>query len=104
MRGIGQDGPGDGDPLLLPTRKAQAPLADQGVVSLRQFLDKLVRLRHLGRGDDLFHSRVPPGKADILPDRCRKEESLLKDDRDWLRRQSSLILRTSTPSMENSPK
>jgi hypothetical protein len=34
--------PGDGDPLLLPARQADAPFADLGLVSRRQPLDELL--------------------------------------------------------------
>ena len=39
-----EEGPGQGDPLALAAREREAPLADDGVVALREVLDELVGL------------------------------------------------------------
>ena len=55
---VGEDGPGQGDPLALAAREGEAPLADDRVVAPRQLLDELVR-------------PAPPGPPPRSPRRWR---------------------------------
>src|SRR5207247_7030207 len=57
------------DALPLPTRQLHAPLADLGFVALRKALDELVRVRRLGRGDDLLPARAGGRIGDVVGDR-----------------------------------
>jgi hypothetical protein len=49
--GIGDERPGDRDPLALPARQARAALADDGVVPVRQLENEFVGAGELGRGE-----------------------------------------------------
>ena len=46
--GIGQYGAGNRDPLTLPAAELDTPLADQRIITLGQYLDKLRRVGHAG--------------------------------------------------------
>src|SRR5437868_2692027 len=50
---VAENGAGQGDPKLLADVERMAHLADRGFVTFGQPLNELVRMRHLGRFDDL---------------------------------------------------
>jgi hypothetical protein len=55
-----EDDAGDGDALALAARQLHAPLADLGVVAVREVRDELVGLRRAGRLADLLQRGVEP--------------------------------------------
>src|SRR5204862_1365323 len=81
-RGIPDQRPGDGDALPLAPGERRTALADDGVVALFEARDELVRVRRLGRGDDLFHPGIALAVGDVLPDRRSHEHGILEHDAD----------------------
>ena len=61
-RGVGDQRPGQRDPLALPAGQGEALLADDGVVAVRQVADELVGLGGPGRRDDLLLGRGRAGR------------------------------------------
>ncbi len=76
---VAQQGPGDGDPLLLTAGETVPAGADHRVVPVGQPGDQVVDLRGLGRVLDLGVGRVGPGVAQVLPDRGVQQVGLLAD-------------------------
>ena len=81
-RSIAQNSPRNGDPLALPTRKANSSLTDNGVVALGQKSNKLMgiggttgRLKIIQHGIGLAHPKV-------IRHRAMKKISVLVDHRD----------------------
>ena len=68
----------DAQKLPLSLRKT-AVLADDGVIALRQTLDKAVAVRRLRRGDDLLAGGVRLAQRDILPDGRVADPCVLQD-------------------------
>ena len=81
-RRVGERGAGERDALPLAARQREPPLADHGVVAVRELEDELVGLRHARRGLDLGIARARTGEGDVLPDGRREEEALLEHDVD----------------------
>ena len=52
--GVGDQRPGEGDPLPLAAGEGEPLLADDGVVAVGQLADELVGLRRPGGGEDLL--------------------------------------------------
>ena len=75
--GVGDQRPGEGDPLPLAAGERESLLADDAVVALGQLADELVGLGRPGRGEDLLLGRVRPSVGDIGLDRVGEEERLL---------------------------
>ena len=75
--GVDQDGPGDGEALALAAGEAHPPLADQGVVALRELGDEVVRVRRPRRRLDLLLGRLGAPVADVLARRSVEQEGLL---------------------------
>jgi hypothetical protein len=57
-----------------------AALADIGVVAVRKALDELVRADGTGGGLHLVVVGVGPAERDVVADRAREQEALLRDD------------------------
>ena len=79
---VGDQCPGQGDPLPLPAGQRQALLADHGVIAFRQPPDELVGLRRRGGGEYLLVSRVWPPVADVGADGIGEQEAVLHDQAD----------------------
>ena len=77
---VGQDGPGDGQPLALAAAESHAALADQGLVPVGQTLDELGGICGVrGQGDP--RSGCPAiAIGDVLGNRAVEEEDILLDD------------------------
>ena len=86
MRGILEQGAGDGHALLLPAGEGDAFLADQGVVALREGEDHIVDGGSPGGGFDHFlvGHVAPNAIGDVLADGAGEEEGLLFHDADLL--------------------
>ena len=103
-RRVAQDRAGDRDALLLAAGEAEAALADDGVVALRQRGDQLVDLRGAGGVLDLRVGRVGAREAQVLADRRVEQVGLLGDDADRRRRATRRSAsRTSMPSIARAP-
>ena len=72
----------DREALALPAREGDAALADDGGVTIGKPLDELVRLREPGRVDELLLRRLRPAEREVLANRRREEEGILRDDAD----------------------
>ena len=77
-RAVGQECAGDGDALTLPTGKLHAPLAGDGVETLRQAFDELERVRLPRRFADLLHRSVGAAIGDVFRDRAMEQQRLLR--------------------------
>ena len=66
------------DPLSFAAGERRAVLPDHGLVSLRQFFDKLVALRLTRSLKDLLVGSALPADADILHDRIVEQRHILK--------------------------
>ena len=74
--GVGDQRPGEGDPLPLAAGEREPLLADDAVVAVGQLANELVGLGRPGRGEDLLSWR-PVAVGDIGLDRIGEEERLL---------------------------
>src|SRR5207247_8578204 len=73
------DGAGDRGALLLPTGERDATFADHRVVPRREVLDVLVQLRYISGPIELrIGELLVQAKADVLTQRDREEEGLLR--------------------------
>ena len=79
---VDREGARDRDPLPLSARERDAAFADDRVVSLRQALDELVRLREPRDPLDLCVRQFGKAERDVVPHRGREEERILGDDTD----------------------
>src|SRR5262245_21410390 len=79
---IAQDGPGQGDAEFLADIQRVPHLADMRIVTLRQVLNELMRVRHLGRFDDLRQGIARIAAADVVRHRVVEDEVVLKHDGD----------------------
>ena len=78
---VGQDGPGDGQPLPLAAAEPHAALADQRVVAVGQALDELGGVGGLARRARSASRRGPAvAVGDVLGDRAVEQEDVLLDD------------------------
>ena len=82
--GILQKYPGDGQTLLLAAGETDAPLADLGIVAIRQGHHIVVDVGSLSCGDDLFLRGIQPSVENVVPDTAVEEEYVLLDDTDVL--------------------
>ena len=73
-------GPGDGQPLPLAAGQAHSPLRHYGVVTAGGRADKAIRLRCLGRGQDLIFQRAWFAPSDIFSNRNGEQLRLLQRD------------------------
>lgn len=77
--GLFQQRPGDGQALALAARKADAVLAQWGLVSLGQGLDDLVNLRQAACVHHLLETNQRRGHDQVLVYRARKDHCILRD-------------------------
>ncbi len=80
--GVLQERPCDAEALALAARQPNAAFADLRLVSLRQPRNEFVGVGGGCGRDDLVHRRVEPAVADVVGDRAREEQRLLRDDAD----------------------
>ena len=79
---VGDQCPGQGQALPLPTGQGQAPLADHRVVPVGQRLDEVGRLRAHRRRPDLGVGGVRAAVADVRGDGVGEQERLLEHHAD----------------------
>ena len=79
---VDEQRPGDRDALSLTSGQCDAPLPDDGVVAVWQLENELVGLRGLRGCLDRLERRVGHAERDVVADRCREEERVLRDDAD----------------------
>src|ERR1700687_492777 len=79
---IFQDGARDGNALSLSPAQARSPLANHGVVPLRQLHDEIVRQRGLRRSDDFLPGNIRQTVANVVPHGVVKQDVLLGDHGD----------------------
>ena len=77
-----QDRPRDRDPLTLAARQRVSPLADHGVVPVRQLADEVVRVRRLRRRDHLLQRRLRQAVADVVQHRAVEQVRILEHHAD----------------------
>ena len=70
-RRVPEQCPGNRDPLPLATREPRTPLAQTGVVAVRQLGDEAVGVGGAGRRFDLGLSGVGPAERDVGETPCR---------------------------------
>ena len=75
---VGQEGPGDGDELLLACADAAAFVVDDGVVSVREAPDEPVDERGSGGGEDVLFGGVGTPVGDVVADRPLEEPGVLQ--------------------------
>src|SRR6266542_3898585 len=79
-RRVLQEGAGERDALALAAREAESPLANLGVVALRQPGDELVGVGPPGGVHDFALARPGPRVGDVLGDAGREEHGLLQHE------------------------
>ena len=77
---IGEERAGERDELALAEREPEAALADFGVVALRELRDERIGADGRRRGFDLRSRCARAAEGDVVRDRAREEEPLLRDD------------------------
>ena len=77
---IGEQRARERDELALAEREPEAALADLRVVPVRQLGDERVRADGRRRRLDLRTRGVGPSERDVVGDRAREQEALLRDD------------------------
>ncbi len=77
---IGEQGPGDRDPLPLPAAELDAPLADHRLVAAVESGDELVGVGEASGVLDLVLGGIVLRVADVLRHRPVEEEDVLLDD------------------------
>ena len=77
-----EDGPRDGDALLLAAGELQAALADLGLVTLRRHADEIVDLGEPRRFLDLGIARLPAAVPDVVADGVVEQDRVLRDHAD----------------------
>ena len=80
--GVGEQRPGQRDPLALPAGEGEAPLPHHGAVPVGQRFDESVGLRRPGRGPDLLVGGVGDAVGDVVADGGGEQEGVLEDDAD----------------------
>ena len=75
---IADDGASDPDALTLAPGNRDTALADHSVVSIRQLLDEIVRIRQLCGFDNLLTRGSRFAIRDVLPDRRAEEQRFLQ--------------------------
>lgn len=80
--GAPEEGPGEGDALLLPAGEARAPLGHLGIVARGLREDKVLRLGDAGGLLDFLLRGLHSAHADIFPEGGLEELRLLEGDGD----------------------
>src|ERR1700693_3238182 len=76
--GIGENGAGDGDALLLSTGKFDPAVADDGVVPVFKCFGKLIDARDAAGGEDFGFGGFGAGKGDIFANGAVEQKSFLE--------------------------
>src|SRR5258708_18769164 len=71
---IPQDGPRDGDALFLSARESSASLGDEGLIALREPLNKLIGVGGHRGSNDFFVARTGTTKSNVLADGAAEEQ------------------------------
>ena len=79
---VSQERPGQRDALALATRQPHSALAHDGLVSIGERLDEVVRVRGPRRGHELLRSCLRACVEDVLRDRGREQDRFLQHDRE----------------------
>ena len=77
-----EDGPGNRHPLFLAAGQLQPPLADPGVVAVRQPDDEVVDMGHAGRLLDFVFCGFRTAVGDVVEDRVVEQHGVLRNDAD----------------------
>src|SRR3954469_22185703 len=77
-----QDGPSNGQALLLTARKLHAALADEGLVLVGKPHDEFMRVRLLGGHFDLCSRRIVTAISNVVANRAIKEKNILLHGRE----------------------
>ncbi len=77
-----EEGAGEGDPLTLPAGQADALVADECVVALRQMLNESMRLGGSRGGFDLFRGGVGAAVGDVLAHGAVQQQDVLGNQTD----------------------
>ena len=80
--GVGDQRPGERDPLPLAAGEGEPLLADHAVVAVGQLADELVGLGRPGGGEDLRLGGVRPPVGDVGLNRVGEQERVLHDHAD----------------------
>ena len=81
---IGENRPGDGDPLPLAPAQGETTFAEQRVVPLRQIAHEIMGAGQLGRSLDLIGGCIRIGKGDVRGDGVVKQQGVLEDHPDGM--------------------
>src|SRR5260370_41145009 len=81
-RGLADGRTGEGNPLLLSSRKGRAALADEGVITLGNRGNELMRAGQPGCGLDGFECRLDRTVSDVFPDAGGEQNGILKHHTD----------------------
>ena len=81
-RGVGQQRAGDRQALLLAPGQADALVAQRGVVTVRQCLDKLLGVGDTGDPLDLVQAGLGTGIADVVCHRAMEQRRALGHERE----------------------
>ena len=87
---------GDREALALAAAERDSALADDSLVAVEELDDELVRLRQPCGVFDLFLGCAWLAEGDVLEDGGRKQERVLRDDRDLVQVKGIFTSRTST--------
>ncbi len=79
---IAEEGSGYGDPLFLPSREGDSPLADHGFVAVAETGNKIVGLGLPCCFDHIPVISIGTAKGDVLANTSRKEKDVLLDSGD----------------------
>src|SRR5207237_5547018 len=100
---VAQHRPRQRDPLALAAGQSRAPLADRGVVALRQRQDELVDLGVAGGGLHLAVTGRRAAQTDVLADRRVEQEVSWNTEPICASSDACATVRRSTPSMATRP-
>ena len=81
-RSVLQNGPGDGDALLLSSREGGAALSNHGVIAVRQGRDEVMAARSFGGSHHLLMGGIRATEFDIVLHTVLEEIHILKDHGD----------------------
>ena len=79
---VEQQGPCNGDPLLLPAAQGRAALADRRSISFREADNEVMGGSGPCGADHLFVRSIWPAEGDVVPDAPCEEIGFLQDDAD----------------------
>ena len=79
---IAEDGPGQGNAELFADSEGVPQFADGGLVAVRQLLNEMMGMGHLGGLDNLRQRVTGIAAADVVGDRIVEDKVVLQDDGD----------------------